>query len=213
MAITVPTQIRSVDPYADHRFSNTINRFNRIFTGGENTIMPYDNVEFNLTKMTNQGVATPGGAGYPTYTWNANKAVKIGPGLCIKDDVLIHIRHDAYLNFEDTDNYVGTGSGYNQFNATGKYFILLHYVYSRSIPAPQATYVIAKQRLEFLDNRDKYIYLGTANIIASSGYSIDTVELTDIDENDNDALIERPNYKFVLPLVDGGEILENGDIV
>jgi hypothetical protein len=207
MAITIPTQIRSVDPYADHRFSNTINRFNRIFTAGLDTIMPFDDQEFTLTKMTSGGTATPGGSGYPTYTWNANKAVKIGPGLCIKDDTLIHIRHDAYLDFEDTDNYVGTDVGFNQFNATGKYFILLHYVYSRSIPAPQATYVIAKQRLEFLNNRDKYIYLGTANVISSAGYSIDTIDLTDIDESINNDVISRPNYKFVLPLVDGGEIV------
>lgn len=203
MAITIPSQVRSVDPYADHRFSNTINRLNRIYSGGEDVILPFDGQTFNLTKKTDTSSATIAGV---TYTWNANKAVQIGPGLCIKDDMLIHVKNSAYLNFQDPDNYVGSGSGYDSFDSTGKYFMLLQYEYSRSIPAPQAKYVIAKQRNEFLLNRSKYIYLGTANISFTSSYLITTLSETDVDENNGNAIVKRPNYEFVLPLVDGGDL-------
>ena len=203
MAITIPDQIRSVDPYADHRFSNTINRFNRIFTGGEDTILPFDDLEFNLTKQTSSGTETIVGT---VYTWAANKAIKVGPGMCIKDDMLIHIKNSSYVNFTDPTNYVGSGTGYNSFDSTGKYFILLSYTYARSIPAPQASIVIAKQRNEFLNNRDRYIYLGTATVGFTSTFVITDVDLTDTDETNSDALIERPNYEFVVPFVDGGDL-------
>lgn len=203
MAITIPDQIRSVDPYADHRFSNTINRFNRIFTGGEDTILPFDEKEFNLIQQTGAGTETISGT---VYTWAANKAVKIGPGMCIKDDMLIHVLNSSYVNFADPTNYVGSGTGYNALDSTGKYFILLSYTYARSIPAPQATMVIAKQRNEFLNNRDRYIYLGTATIGYTSTFVITDLELTDTDELNGNALIERPNYEFVVPFVDGGDL-------
>jgi hypothetical protein len=38
----IPTQQRTMDPYTDHRFSNTFNRFTRILTGGRDVILPYD---------------------------------------------------------------------------------------------------------------------------------------------------------------------------
>lgn len=203
MAITIPEQIRSVDPYADHRFSNTINRFNRIFTGGNDTILPFDDKEFALIKQTSSGTETISGT---VYTWSANKAVKVGPGMCIKDDMLIHIMNSSYVNFTDPTNYVGSGTGYNSFDSTGKYFILLSYTYARSIPAPQASIVIAKQRNEFLNNRDRYIYLGTATVGFTSTFVITDVDLTDTDETNGNALIERPNYEFVVPFVDGGDL-------
>lgn len=201
MAITVPTQIRSVDPYADHRFSNTINRFNRIFTGNRNLIMPFDDQEFNLTKMTTTNSATVDGV---AYSWTANQAVKIDGGIFIKDDTLVHVTNTAYLDFSanGAGNYVGNGIDYNSMNAEGAYFILIKYTYARSIPAPQASYVIAKQRSEFLNNRSRYIYLGTAHVVNDgSNYIIDEVALTDIDSG-----IERPNYTFTIPLVDGGDL-------
>lgn len=206
MAIVTPDQIRSLDPYADHRFSNTINRFNRIFTGGEDTIMPFDNQEFTLTKQTSNGSEVIAGV---TYTWYANKGIKIGGGICIKDDVLIHVKNSAYIDLTDSDVYVGSGSGYNVFDTTGKYFILLQYQYSRSIPAPSAKYVIVKStiRNEFLNNRSKYVYLGTANITGTTGnYYIDTIVLTDTDENNSNAIIQRPNYEFTIPAIDGGDL-------
>lgn len=203
MAITIPDQIRSVDPYADHRFSNTINRFNRIITGGEDTILPFDDQEFNLTRKTTAGSETIAGT---VYTWAANKAVKVGPGMCIKDDMLIHIKNSSYVNFSDPTNYVGSGTGFNAFDTTGKYFILLSYTYARSIPAPQASIVIAKQRSEFLNNRDRYIYLGTATVDYTSTFIVSGVSLTDIDELNSDTPITRPNYEFVVPFVDGGDL-------
>lgn len=38
----IPNQQRSLDSNADHRFSNSINRFTRLLTGGKNVILPYD---------------------------------------------------------------------------------------------------------------------------------------------------------------------------
>lgn len=206
MAIVTPDQIRSLDPYSDHRFSNTINRFNRIFTGGEDTIMPFDNQEFTLTKKTLDGTDTIADV---IYTWSANKSVQVGPGIVIKDDTLIHVKNSAYLDFTDPDIYAGSGTGYNLFDSTGKYFILIDYQYTRSIPAPTAKYVVLKpsKRSTFLSNRALYVYLGTANVTGTSGnYVISTVSLTDTDELNGNAEIKRPNYEFTLPIVDGGDL-------
>lgn len=206
MAIVTPDQIRSLDPYSDHRFSNTINRFNRIFTGGEDTIMPFDNQEFTLTKQTSNGTETIADV---VYTWYANKAVKIGPGIVIKDDTLIHIKNSAYLDFTDPLIYAGSGSGFNTFDSTGNYLILIDYQYTRSIPAPTAKYVVLKpsKRSVFLNDRAKYVYLGTATVTGSSGnYVISTLSLTDTDELNSNAEIKRPNYEFTIPAVDGGDL-------
>lgn len=204
MAITTPEQIRSLDPYADHRFSNSINRFNRIFSRGQDMILPFDNYEFPLTLQTIDGTETINSV---VYNWYANRAIKIGAGVCIKDDVLIHCKNSAYLVFTDPTNYVGTSAGYNLMDATGKYFILIKYVYSRSIPAPELTYVIAKQRSEFLLNREKYIYLGTANVtLSGANYIISSISDGDSDELNGYAVIERPKYEFTLTEVDGGDI-------
>ncbi len=39
---TIPSQRRILDPYADHRFSNSINAFTRLITGGKDVILPFD---------------------------------------------------------------------------------------------------------------------------------------------------------------------------
>lgn len=47
----VPSQTRTLDPFADHRFSNSINRFTRLITGGKDVILPFDvnRSVFNVT--------------------------------------------------------------------------------------------------------------------------------------------------------------------
>lgn len=213
MASIIPTQIRTLDPYADHRFSNTINRLVNVVSGTSNVLLPFDvtgsnNPPFTVINSSSSGDSTTNGF---VQSWNAYESVRITGGLLIKDSILIHIPAETRLSFKQSFNYVGSGTDYNTPlvappTAPAKYFILLQYTYSRSYPAPAATFVIAKERNEFLLNRDKYMYIATANIVDSGTYKISSISYTDTDETNGDALIERPFYKFPVVEIDGGNL-------
>lgn len=182
MAIAVG-QVLSLNPYTDHRFTNTINRFTRIVSGGSDVILPFNDNTLAVTiDDTTQGV-------------------NISPGVVIKDDVLIHLPESTNLDFTDQDNYVGTSG----LGPAGDYFVLLKYTYYQSVPPPSCYYVVCRQRAEFLNNRSKYMYLATATVVQDgSEFVIDSISTTDTDELNGNALIERPMYKFRPHVIDGG---------
>ena len=182
MAVT-PTQQTSINSFADHRFTNTINRFTRIVSGGADVILPFDNNVLSVTiDVTTQGV-------------------DISPGMVIKDDVLIHLPESTNLDFTNSDNYVGTTG----LGPAGDYFVLLKYIYYQSVPPPSAYYVVCRQRAEFLNNRTKYMYLATATVVQDGlDFIVDSISTTDTDELNGGALIERPMYTFKPHVIDGG---------
>lgn len=141
MALQVPKQQRSVDPYSDNRFSQIINRFTRIVSSGKNLILFPDD-SFKMIR----------------YDWGT---VKITPGVFVKDDVLIHITEDFYLNLTDNESYID-GIGMDR---EGYYYLVIKYSYVRSLPAPQATYRIFKNRDKWEQYENNYVFLGCLNIV------------------------------------------------
>jgi len=184
MSLTAPAQERSVDPYSNRRFSSILNRMTRLVSTGENVIL-FPNQSFSLT-VTN---------------WYE---VKITPGVCIKEDVLIHITEDYYMNFVNSNYYVQEGETMTQL---GYYYIVLQYSYLRSLPGPKAWYKIIrpdKVSAHYTGHEDEYIFLGTARVIWNSGEG--RYEITSVHYTDDTGLIKRPVTVGDWMRIDGGEL-------
>ena len=182
---TAPTQERSVDPYSDNRFSSVINRLTRIVSGGNDMIL-YPQQSFTLTQ-------------------NSWKSVTINPGICIKDDVLIHIQESFLLDFDDNDYYVDEAGA---MNSDGSYYIVLQYFYSRSLPSPSAYLRIIRDITNlYTPYTNRYIFLGSAQVFYDSGqtrYELETDALSY--EDPNNSSMYRPEAPGGWLDFDGGEI-------
>ncbi len=145
MAI-IPEQVRSVDPWSENRFSNNYNIRSRILTGGKNTVVFLDS--FKITKLS-------------------DTKIKIGPGVAIKDDVMVHIMEDVTINLIADEGYVLSGEGEPPIPAPDVDIILhvcLNYHYFRSIPAPDARYVIIKYPTAHFKVAD-HLWLGRIHVV------------------------------------------------
>lgn len=182
MALTAPVQDRSVDPYSNRRFSSILNRMTRLVSTGEDVIL-FPNQSFSLT-----------------YTdWYE---VKITPGICIKDDVLIHITEDYYMDFSNNNYYVDEDGTMTE---VGYYYIVLQYSYLRSLPGPKAWYKVIKDVSTYYTGHESgYIFLGSVSVVWNGGngrYEISTVYYTD-----DSGLIKRPVSAGNWMRIDGGEL-------
>lgn len=207
----IPNQQRIIDPYADHRFSNTYSRSSRIITLGEDIILPHPTKNFNLEKDSVDELT-----------------LNIGPGFFIKDDIGVYIEEEYAVDFNNQNFY------FNQemSTTTGFYLIAVHYVYTRSFPGPNARYyIIANNKVNDvleLDNSNpdlprynlkfNLLYLGTVDLVSDGS---DGRKITDEDISDDTTrciinpnvlqgepvLLERRNYKFMPAIVDGGEYI------
>ncbi|MCK5016123.1 MAG: hypothetical protein KAS32_03545 [Candidatus Peribacteraceae bacterium] len=190
MGGVAPTQVRSVDPYSEQRFSSVINRMTRIITNGEDAILLPD------TSLV------PSKLDFET--------VSLTSGICIKDDVFIQVTEPfTQLDANDAvyyvDNYLGGTGG---MDSTGVYYIVIDYSYERSLPAPVAHYRFIKDLASFYDGfESKYIFLGIANIIYNTPqvrYEIDTIELEDVGNGVTRPLLDILNN--MPTTLDGGAI-------
>jgi len=153
MAGIQPTQERAVDPFASYN-SNVVNRLTNMFTRGNRGIVTvYDLQVTNSSSPTN--------------------TVEISGGYCFKDDVLIEITEDTTMkilgSLDVEDNYA------HSFNyaspATGYYYIVLHYKFEKSRPAPEAKlYAIESTNTASLypDNEGDYILLKVVQVSAGA---------------------------------------------
>ena len=210
----IPNQTRTMDPIADHRFTNTINRFSRLVSRGRNVILPDNENNFDITRITFEN----SGEEYCN-------SVTVSPGIAVKDDCVIHVTDSAVLDFTDPYNYLwateddktfGEELSDNDPSDYRKYVILLNYAYDRSVPAKKASYVICKNRNIFLSNLNHFLYLGTAHVkkkylgYTNDGYYIlgdpyiHRILYFDNNELDNNVMIEKPIYRFFVNNVDGG---------
>lgn len=179
MAIIAPAQQRSMDPFSDHRFSSVINRLSRIISGGNPCILS-PGVSFTLDLQD-----------YHTVT--------IGPGICIKDDVLIHITEDYTVDFSDSDYFLD-----GSMDAAGDYYVVMAYAYTRSLPAPRAWLRIIKDVVGTY-NPTNHIFLGMAVVIWNAG--LGRFEVDSITTADTVRGIERPVQSLASNfIVDGGVI-------
>jgi len=122
MASSIPDQYRAVDPFASYN-SNSVNQLTELITRGDNVL------------------DTPCGLDIESDSTSPLTVVIVKPGYAFKDDVMIVITQDHQVDFEDPDQYISFGAG---FNETGYYYIVLEYDYVKSRPAPQAKVKIVK---------------------------------------------------------------------
>jgi len=180
VALTAPIQDRSVDPYSNRRFSSILNRMTRIASTGEDVIL-FPNQSFSLS-VTN---------------WYE---VTITPGICIKDDVLIHITEDYYMNFANNSYYIDdTGT----MVSADTYYIVLQYLYSRALPAPKAWYKVIRDISSlYTGHEHQYIFLGAVTTVWNAGegrYELSSVAYLD-------GSIKRPVTAGNWMIIDGGEL-------
>jgi len=127
MSITVPSQLRSVDPWSENRFSDNYNIRSRMITGGKDLILVYDSFKILQTG---------------DYT------VTIKPGVAIKDDVMIHIMEDANIDIREDEGYMVTGQlgPPRREGVYSQYYIhiFLNYTYARTQPPNEASYELIR---------------------------------------------------------------------
>lgn len=161
-------------------------------------IIPHRNAKFELSKA--EGL-------FP-------RSVIIGPGFCIKNDSFIHVKQSMNLNFEVDNNYDGPLKGVAlPIGPDYKYIIALRYFYKLTIPEQKANYVIIKDHDYYWQNKDNYIYLGSAEFGVSGSPGSDYYYITNLHEEDTITLndtstrfIKREYYKFTPMSIDGGNL-------
>ena len=155
MALTPPEQVRSVDANEQDRFSSTLNRFTRIYTGGTDALL-YSGDSFNITSPVLDG------SGYVTEDSTGDMLVTFSSGLALKDDVLIHVTEEnASVDFTDNSHYLDQTPGRL---TTGWYYILLWYNYTREYEPPKAYYRILRESSLFETYQTNYLFLACAYI-------------------------------------------------
>ncbi len=101
---TVPTQERTLDPFSSNRYSSSYNRFSRVITRGVDCIL-FNDISLPITRTD-------------------DTTITVGSGICVKDDVVIHITQDDYqIDMTNWDFYVDANTGGNPMDSTGYYYI------------------------------------------------------------------------------------------
>ena len=145
------SQIRAVDPHSSYN-SDNVNRITRIITSGLDAIARDESI-------------------LPSK--NSNTSIKITSGICIKDDVMIQLESNEYIDITDDENYV-EGSKFSGSFPTYGYIVLVYQYIKQPIP-PTCQLLILKTIGNFDPNT--MLFLGRVNMF--SQLVIDTVEASD----------------------------------
>lgn len=168
MADSIPSQIRTVDPFSSYG-SNVVNRHTKMVTFDEEGM-----ANINSLRVTYANDAT-------------STTVVVSTGFAYKDEVLLHMDGTAIVDFNTADHYYDWDSPGLGFNENGYYYIVLNYVYVKSRPAPVASYQILKpsQRGAF-STGGSWLFLAAILIsgVGGAGAQIDNIfdyDPTDVD--------------------------------
>ncbi len=164
MGNPIPSQLRTVDPF-DSFDSNVVNRITRLVTMGKNMILSHSPFDVSILNPT---------------------TLHINGGMAVKDDVLIEITAPIDIDCTNINSYVNSGTG--TWNEVGNYYLVLNYVYSKSLPAPQATFglILPSQRINpAIFNTMAMLLIKVVNVQLVSG-SNQIVSISDFD-SDNPA--------------------------
>jgi len=166
MGNPVPSQIRSVDPYASYD-SNVVNKLTRIVSDGENILLSPSPIDVSSISST---------------------TVKAETGKAIMQDVLIEIQ-DIVVDLADIDFYIDSSGGI--WNETGYYLIVLHYEYQKTSPPPESSIkVILPSQKATLYDPTKHLFLKCLTVTnPGSGNQIDAL----LDYDPDDPSIDRTN--------------------
>ena len=172
MAASIPSQERTVDPFASYN-SNTVNDHTKMVTYDEEGM-----ANINSLRVTDAMDAT-------------STAVFVSTGFVYKDAVLIQMTGQGTVDFNTADHYYDWDSPGLGFNENGYYYIVMNYVYVKSRPAPQASYQILKpsQRSTF-STGGSWMFLASVLIsgVGGSGAQIDSILDYDPEDPDNKRL-------------------------
>lgn len=158
----IPNQLRSVDPWSENRFSDNYNLRSRMLTSGVDAIVYPDS--FTITRMS-------------------DTVIRIGAGVAIKDDVMLHIMDLVTIDLTAADGYMYGGEGEPPIsNPLGAFnlHLLLTYNYNRSIPAPSARYNFTRYpEVHFLPVNHLWLgrVFGMNNVI--TGVSTEPIRIPD----------------------------------
>jgi len=142
MSIEYPVQTRAIDPYSSYN-SNIVNRLTRLITRGTNCLHGTHAIDVYMDAT-------------------ATNTVRIIPGQCFKDDVIISINEEKIVDITHTDYYI---NHLYPWNEAGYYWICLEYVYAKAKPAPQARIRILKPSQHHLfDESGAFLFLKAADV-------------------------------------------------
>jgi hypothetical protein len=143
MGNPVPSQIRSVDPYASYD-SNVVNKLTRMISDGNNILLSPSPIDVSLTNTT---------------------TIKALEGKAIMQDVLIEIQ-DLPIDLSDIDFYLDSSGGI--WNETGFYLVVLHYEYQKTSPPPEASIkIILPSQKATLFDPTKHLFLKCLEVTGS----------------------------------------------
>lgn len=169
MAASIPSQVRTVDPFASYN-SDTVNKLTKMVTYDEEGL-----AKINDLRVTDALDAT-------------STAVFISTGYAYKDQVLIDVTARGKVDFNTADHYYDWDSPGLGFNENGYYYIILNYTYVKSRPAPEASYQIVKpsQRGSYSPG-GSWLFLAAVLIsgVGGSGAQIDAIYDYDPTDTDN----------------------------
>jgi len=159
MGNPVPSQIRSVDPYASYN-SDVVNKLTRIISDGKNILLSPSPIDVSS---------------------NTETTVKAEAGKAIMQDVLIEIE-DIIVDLADTDFYIDSSGGV--WNETGYYYVVLHYKYDKTSPPPEASIkiILPSQKANIYDH-NIHLFLKCLEV-ANEGSGNKIVALWDYDPDD-----------------------------
>lgn len=175
----IPEQQRSEDPFLEDRYTSIIKTLTRSVSGGEDVLLTFDENVFLLNTIS-------------------DTKISVGPGMFIKDDVLIDVKEEQVIDLTNSDNYIGEYG----LDREGNYMIVLTYSYSRNIPIPISYVKILKDKKIYYNNTEEVVFLGVVNIIYQDGnYIINYVSEKDTEEK---PMIKRMYPVFRPDKIDGG---------
>jgi len=164
MAASIPSQERTVDPFASYN-SNTVNDHTKMITLDDDVI-----ANINSLRVTDAMDAT-------------STSVFVSTGIAYKDAVLIQMTAQGTVDFNNEDHYYNpTGNIVN-----GYHYIIMNYVYVKSRPAPQASYQILQplQRGSYSPG-GSWLFLACVDI-SNAGDPVPTIyEILDYDPDNPD---------------------------
>lgn len=180
MSVPIPNQIRTLDPGDENRYSHTLNRFTRIFTGGTDVLLfPDESFQATLDGTSN-------------FT-----AINYSPGKFIKDDVFVEMTESYSLDFTDNNNYLDEIPG---LISDGWYHVLLWYNKTYEYPPPNFYFKILKNRSLYWNYNSNYLFLSAVRIIQnpldSSNYIISDSNGSILDYDPDDSTIRR-NWLYI----------------
>lgn len=147
MGNPIPTQVRSIDPYASYN-SDIANRLTRIVTDGEDCLLSPSPIEVEAIDST---------------------SVVVTSGKAVKDDVLIEIQ-SLNVDLTDGDFFVDSTA----WNEIGYYYVVLTYTYSKVQPPPTASIgVIRPSKRATLYNPNTMLFLACLDV--SGYYQVDNI--------------------------------------